>query len=318
MTTRVAKTPGVDGRIFLPKINSICSGRPRSRLSATSASKNARPLRGAGRTPCVRDTSICRIDNSHQYPAARSAGVSGTGSRASQRSKKRLDLDRAEPVTDRLQRGRVVAARRNRSPGRPADPGLGGLPFRPLVAVQPYLDRIREVGADLDERRPELVVPDIEVVAGDPPLGPVPAEMRRPTVAGLGDGAGRDPLELLRPADRRHPGPARPRLPSQIRLHLLDLALTLAELDHRDLVAVGERAHRPAEPVTDPTHHRRRRDREPARGQELHDLPTDLQIRHIPVQIDPVQTLQVQPHMPIQNVCCPHRTAGHQRTPAPA
>ena len=66
-----SKTPDVAGKILLPKINSSCSGRPRSRLSATSASKNARPLRGASNTN-VFDTSICRIDSSHQYPPARS------------------------------------------------------------------------------------------------------------------------------------------------------------------------------------------------------------------------------------------------------
>ncbi len=64
-----SKDAGVDGRIFLPKISSICSGRPRSRLSATKASKNAHPLRGWSNT-IVRDTSIWRIDSSHQYPAA--------------------------------------------------------------------------------------------------------------------------------------------------------------------------------------------------------------------------------------------------------
>ena len=44
---------------------STCSGRPRSRLSATSASKNARACRGAANT-MVRDTSTWRIDSSHQ------------------------------------------------------------------------------------------------------------------------------------------------------------------------------------------------------------------------------------------------------------
>src|SRR5215211_6211623 len=94
VTTRVAKTPDVDDRTMRPKITSRCSGRPRSRLSATRA-------------------------------------------------------------------------------------GPGGLALRPLVPVQPDLDRVREVAADLDERRPELFVPQVEVVAGDPPLSPVPIEIRR-------------------------------------------------------------------------------------------------------------------------------------------
>jgi len=53
-------------RSFLPvKISSTLSGRPRSRLSATNASKNPRAWRGASKTS-VRETSICRIDSSHQ------------------------------------------------------------------------------------------------------------------------------------------------------------------------------------------------------------------------------------------------------------
>ena len=51
-----------------------------------SASKNARVCRGASNTR-VRETSTCRSDSSHQYPAARSAGVNGTGMTAAHRSK---------------------------------------------------------------------------------------------------------------------------------------------------------------------------------------------------------------------------------------
>ncbi len=86
VTTRVAKTPVVVDRTCRPKISSIVSGRPRSRLSAISASKNARPDRGASNTS-VREVSTCRIEHSHQYPPARSAAVRGSGSRAHQRSR---------------------------------------------------------------------------------------------------------------------------------------------------------------------------------------------------------------------------------------
>jgi hypothetical protein len=55
-------------------------------LSATSASKNERARRGSSST-IVRDTSTWRIDNSHQYPAARSAVVNGVGISEVQRSK---------------------------------------------------------------------------------------------------------------------------------------------------------------------------------------------------------------------------------------
>ena len=55
-----------------------------SRLSATRASKNPRAWRGWANT-MVRETSTWRIDSSHQYPAARSASVSGTGRTENQR-----------------------------------------------------------------------------------------------------------------------------------------------------------------------------------------------------------------------------------------
>ena len=57
-----------------------------SRLSTTRASKKFRAWRGASNT-MVREVSICRIDSSHQYPAARSAGVNGSGSTDIHRSK---------------------------------------------------------------------------------------------------------------------------------------------------------------------------------------------------------------------------------------
>ena len=90
-----------------------------------------------------------------------------------------MDLGRPELVADGLQPGRVVTAGEAVGQPGPADAGVAGLAFGPLVAVQPHLHRIREVGADLDERRPEMLVPDIKVITGDPPVGPVPAEMRR-------------------------------------------------------------------------------------------------------------------------------------------
>ena len=47
------------------KMSSISSGRPMSRLSVTSASKNPRAWRGASNTR-VREVSTWRIDSSHQ------------------------------------------------------------------------------------------------------------------------------------------------------------------------------------------------------------------------------------------------------------
>jgi hypothetical protein len=68
-----------------PKMICISCGRPMSRLSAHNDSKNPRAWRGASKT-MVREISTWRIEMSHQYPAARSASVSGSGNRAHQRS----------------------------------------------------------------------------------------------------------------------------------------------------------------------------------------------------------------------------------------
>jgi hypothetical protein len=64
-----------------------------------------------------------------------------------------------EPVADRLEHGRVGAGPKPVGQLRDGQPGLGGLAFGPLVTVDPDLDRVGEVGADLDERRAEVGVP---------------------------------------------------------------------------------------------------------------------------------------------------------------
>jgi len=57
----------------------------------------------------------------------------------------------SEPVADGLHRGRVVY-------GGEADASLGGLPLGPLVAVDAQLGGKREVGAEPEEERAEVVV----------------------------------------------------------------------------------------------------------------------------------------------------------------
>ena len=74
----VRKVPGVSQRTRRPKMISTFSGRPRSRLSAISASKNDRARRGASKT-MVRETPACLIEHSHQYPASRSLLPKGMG-----------------------------------------------------------------------------------------------------------------------------------------------------------------------------------------------------------------------------------------------
>jgi hypothetical protein len=111
--------------------------------------------------------------------AARSAAVAA----ASSSVRKTPDRARAQPVTDGLQRGRI------RTGGKPLDSSVNPMPARvawrlgPLVAVEPDLDRVREVGADLDERRTEIGGPEVEVKTRHPPVGLGKRKPRNPVVA---------------------------------------------------------------------------------------------------------------------------------------
>ena len=51
-----------------------------------------------------------------------------------------------------------------------------------------------------------------------------------------------------------------------------------------------------------PLRRRHRRHREPAVPQELHHLPPDLQLGEIAVQIDPIQAVDAELHVPIEYV----------------
>jgi hypothetical protein len=186
-----------------------------------------------------------------------------------------------------------------------------GLLLGPFVPVDPDLDRIGEVGADLDERRAEVGVPHIEVVAAHPPVGLLEREpgRARPAVATTPVITGEHPLELLRHPDRDDPRPPGGLGRVQERAHHVGLALILAKPHHRDLMLLGEAAHRGPEPLPDRGQQRRRRDRVAQMlSQKDHDLATDLQVGYVTVEIDAVQALQVQHHVPVQHLVHRHRT----------
>lgn len=191
---------------------------------------------------------------------------------------------------------------------------------RPLgiLAIDPDLDRVREVRADLHETGAELLVHDVEVVAGHPPLGLGEGELRQ--VHGPGAALVGRPhrLELLRHADRGHPAPSRGGQPVLVGPHHVDLPVVLAEAHHRDVAGGGEPGHCPAEPVADLLEDRRRGHRlAQMLGQERDHLPTHLQVRHIAVEVDAVQALDVQPHVPIQQVVDRHHGSHHRTPPRP-
>ena len=79
-------------------------------------------VRGGSKTR-VREASTWRMDSSHQYPASRSASVSGSGMRDIHRSKNAWTVPRAEPVADLLPGIRVLAGGEPVRQRGEADPG---------------------------------------------------------------------------------------------------------------------------------------------------------------------------------------------------
>src|SRR5207244_6023547 len=75
---------------------------------------------------------------------------------------KRLEVAWPEPVADQLQAVGVITAGEPVGQLGEADPGPGGRLLGMLMTVEPDLDRIREVRADLDEPGPPELVPDVE------------------------------------------------------------------------------------------------------------------------------------------------------------
>jgi hypothetical protein len=89
----------------------------------------------------------------------------------------------------------------------------------------------------------------------------------------------------------------------QVGPHDLDLAVVLAEPHHRDVIVLGEAGHRFPERRPDLVEEGWRGNRVTQMpGQERNDLPTDLEIRHVGVEIDPIGTVQVQHHMAVEHV----------------
>jgi hypothetical protein len=136
--------------------------------------------------------------------------------------------------------------------------------------------------------------------------------------------AGEHPGVLLRHPDRGHPGPAGRGLRLQVGPHPLDLAIGLAEPHHRDVLVVREPGDRVPKRCPDLLQDRRGGDWiTQVLGQEADDLPSDLQARHIRVEVDPIQALQIQHHLPVENIVDRHRR-GHdgslaaQVSPGPA
>ena len=189
------------------KMISMVSGRPRSRLSVTRASKKAAGIAGLGE-----HDRAGHLDLGHRAlpPVARPAGRRGRAAAAAGAASAGRTPDRAglQHVADPLQQGRIVAGGKAVGQLGEGKPGLAGLLLGPLMAVDPDFHRPGAVRADLDERRPEARVPQIEVVDRDPAVFLAEGELRALGRVGVTLAGDEHPLHLLGHPDRRDLGPA--------------------------------------------------------------------------------------------------------------
>src|SRR5581483_4257395 len=187
------------------------------------------------------------------------------------------------------------------------------------MPVEPDLGGVGKVAADLDKGRPEIGIPQIEVVAAHPPIGLGKPPLRRPCrrLAFIGSP---DPLKLLSHPDRCYPKDTRRRLTGQVRAHQFQLGthIILTELHPWDVVGLYKSRHRPPEPLTDLVEQRRRGKRiTQMPRQKSHDLRTDLQLRDISIEINPIQTLDIQRYMPLKNIIDRYHLRAHDASPHP-
>jgi len=160
------------------------------------------------------------------------------------------------------------------------------------VTVDPDLGRVGEVGAELDEAGPELVVPDVEVVDGHAAVSFVEAEVSGTGVASGAVVARHHGLELLSDADGDDAGGAGG---VQERTHGVDLALAFLELEQRDLVAASEGLDAIAEAVADVGEESGRGDGvAEVLGEEGDDLTADLEGGNVGVEVDAIEALEVE------------------------
>jgi hypothetical protein len=97
-----------------------------------------------------------------------------------------------------------------------------------------------------------------------------------------------------------------------VRAHHRELVVILAELHPGDVVGLGVGGHRAAEALPELVEQRRRRNRVAQVGrQERHDLRAGLQVGSVGVEVDAVQTLDIQRHVPIQDIVDRHHPPTH-------
>jgi hypothetical protein len=213
-----------------------------------------------------------------------------------------VDLGVIQAVADLLQGGRLVAPAHPVVEGLEGDAAFGQLALGVFVAVETELGVVREVGAELEEERAEVAVHAVEVDVIDHRRG-----FHDPRVGGPGlriapTLGAHHPRLLLRLADVQHAFSVLEIL--QVLLRHVVLALPLLEVHHVHALLLGEAIHRRHERLG---HRRHRRGRGKAlsvvRMQIPHHPAHALQLRHVHIQVHPVDGLRLQRDVIAQHFC---------------
>ena len=181
------------------------------------------------------------------------------------------------------------------------DAALLQLSLDVLVAVHAQPRGVREVRAELHEHRPEVVVDQVEVVVVDHRRGVHQLHVVAAARLVLATLRAHHARLLLRLADEQHAlaaGPAPQMFP-----HALLLALAAAELHQLDAGTLGEAFDGRHEVPRHRRHQRRRRHRVAAHlAEEPRRAAARLQHRHVGVQVHPVDALQLQRRVLVENL----------------
>jgi hypothetical protein len=120
-------------------------------------------------------------------------------------------------------------------------------------------------------------------------------------------------LELLSHPDGDHGGLG---CRLEIGRHDVDVAVTFLEVNDRDVVIFGEGVHGSAKPIAHLLHHCGRSNRHAkVIAHENEDLAGGLQVRHVCVEIDAIEALEIEGYMLVEQVV--HVDDGGHGAPPP-
>ena len=163
--TRVRYREGVRRLTRRSKINCTWSGRPRSRFSRNTSSKNTPPLDRS-----VEDLGQGELRLQDRQVIAHAGGAVRGGERMGQPRQplahQCVDALGVQLSGDGLHRLGVVTTRDGVVQRLEADAALGQLTLDVLVPVQTDLGVVGEIRAELHEQRSEVLVHQVQILAG--------------------------------------------------------------------------------------------------------------------------------------------------------